>query len=738
MKSFTRHLRNPVILVVFWGLFSAIIGPTAFGAEKTLVVPDKYPTIQEAIDAASSGDTVLIKAGIYEELLTFKDGINLQGEDRDKVKVRCNAKSGSVVTVNKCRKGNITELTFEHSSVNPDDMVGEKRLKIPLIIMSESSISIVRCTISGGVNNGILIQGAGECKILDSEISDNGWNGIAVTGSGANPVIKGNQCSNNREHGIYFGEGAEGLAKQNICTNNKCHGIIVVGKGTSPILKRNRCSTNGGNGIYFDSGTVGLAEENICTGNDYNGISVMGKGTNPTLTGNDCSSNKKNGIWIGKQARSIAENNTCQNNKLHGISVNDKDTSPTLKRNRCSVNGESGIIFFSGTGGLAEQNVCTKNKWHGISVFDQSTKPTLRRNQCIENERTGIWFPDSTKAKSIENICRNNGSIEFHQLRNLLKAEKFDDLEEIASRLREKKLRFKRGAWQLHDFYEFLGRPWVGLRPLKEKGLFGVLDRWIAARPESITPHIIKARAYVSIARHVYGCDCTLKMTTEDRKVFVEKLRAASGVLEAAEKLTVKDPELNWLHLTVGTGLRKPDAEMDKLLSKGAAIEPGYYPLYTQRAISLLPPWGGRPGQLEALAERAVEWTKKTEGQSLYAIIAGVVLQKEGPSKFLINHRFSYPRIKQGHLDFLTNYPESTFFLNRYCLFASLYKDKKTAKRLFDKIGNAWDKEVWNDERYFKKYRRWASAGDTGSTQATSKPAASTSKNSDRDKAGNK
>jgi len=50
---------------------------------KKIIVPDDYKTIQEAINAAKSGDIVTVSPGIYYEQLVMKDGVKLVSDSSD-------------------------------------------------------------------------------------------------------------------------------------------------------------------------------------------------------------------------------------------------------------------------------------------------------------------------------------------------------------------------------------------------------------------------------------------------------------------------------------------------------------------------------------------------------------------------------------------------------------------------------------------------------------------------------
>lgn len=82
--------------LTYWLGGMACVGAKVVGINP-IRVPDDYPTIQEAINAASDGDTVLVAAGTYYENVVINKTIVLIGEGRDVTFI--DASGGTAITV---------------------------------------------------------------------------------------------------------------------------------------------------------------------------------------------------------------------------------------------------------------------------------------------------------------------------------------------------------------------------------------------------------------------------------------------------------------------------------------------------------------------------------------------------------------------------------------------------------------------------------------------------------------
>jgi parallel beta-helix repeat protein len=71
------------LLLVLVFLTGLIVFLPVNADSRTIIVPDDYGSIQEAIDNASEGDTIFVKRGVYVENPVVNKSVSLVGEDRD-------------------------------------------------------------------------------------------------------------------------------------------------------------------------------------------------------------------------------------------------------------------------------------------------------------------------------------------------------------------------------------------------------------------------------------------------------------------------------------------------------------------------------------------------------------------------------------------------------------------------------------------------------------------------------
>ncbi|HEV3208875.1 MAG TPA: right-handed parallel beta-helix repeat-containing protein, partial [Chthoniobacterales bacterium] len=360
---------------------------------QTRVVPDQYATIQAAIDAAKAGDTVLVKVGVYNEALKFKEGIELRGENRDTTIVRFSSPPTGVVgqdhydiplEIRGCATGTVLNIGFEQE--RSDDRTDENIWMADAIELFDSSIAIENCRAQSDAGAGIL-----------------------VFGTKSAPTLLRNQFRQNKQGGISFEHGARGKAENNVCEENQYAGIMARGTGTSPELVNNQCRGNEGTGILFKQEAQGKAESNVCEQNKEDGILVNDSGTSPELVNNLCRGNEHFGIEF-YDAQGGAERNACEQNHWSGIAVSGSGAAPELANNQCRSNELDGIVFQNQAHSKAQSNVCERNKDSGISVIGSGTSPQLENNQCRNNANAGIYFDSGSNGRAESNICEGNAS----------------------------------------------------------------------------------------------------------------------------------------------------------------------------------------------------------------------------------------------------------------------------------------------------------------------------------------
>ncbi|MEN6384032.1 MAG: right-handed parallel beta-helix repeat-containing protein [Phycisphaerales bacterium] len=610
-------------------------------------------TIQSAIDSANFGDKVFVKSGTYIESLNLKDGIILEGQDANTVIIKSDFRMAPVLTVNDCRMVYVSGLTLTHLAPVLDEKIAGNW---PIVQINNSCAKIDNLIVFGSTTRGIQINNdpgrSDHVTVTDCMVYNNNYAGIFVIGCG-NAEIKNNICLNNKRSGIAFKDFSQGVVINNICKNN----------------------------LY------GLAAEDCAK---------------LEVRANTFHKNQNCGIWHNSvSSLDVADNNCCDNGKS-GIEIcGQKETSITS--NHCSNNGINGIYVMNGTRGVISNNTCSENKWHGISVGDNCPM-SVGGNRCFDNKKCGLY---SLGTMISQNETYGNGEFYWMEVYNKLNAGDYNDLEKLASSIRDKKKRFSDGRWQLNYFYQTFAAgngdgKWAD-------NLIRLTAQWTAKCPNSVTSRIAMAVAEISKAWQVRGSGYGITVSPEAWQLFGEHLKKANEILKEAEKLNTKDPALFAEWIAVGMGLG--DANMiEAAFNKGIAIEPDYYALHFKRCYAYLPKWLGTKGQYEKCAAQSADLTKDKLGDSFYFRLACDMTGQVKDINEFKDTNFDFKRVMQGAKDYSKLFPDfiDSHVSNKLCFMACACGDKESAKDYFMDIGDQWNENLWESYDNFNKYKSWA------------------------------
>lgn len=181
-----------------------------------------YKTIADAIEAASSGDTVYIKDGIYRESVVIGAGKNLtlEGESQDGTVIQFDlASKNDTATYNGMARYPIvyseSDLTLRNLTVAGPTAQHHGISGILAkagLVMERVTVRDIRCTADGqyvcGVTtygHGIMIEGTGSASITDCTIKDFQKNAVDINTTGA-VVLERNEI---------IGVGAQQIIAQN-------------------------------------------------------------------------------------------------------------------------------------------------------------------------------------------------------------------------------------------------------------------------------------------------------------------------------------------------------------------------------------------------------------------------------------------------------------------------------------------------------------------------------------------
>ncbi len=337
----------------------------------------------------------------------------------------------------------------------------------------------------------------------------------------------------------------------------------------------------------------------------------------------------------------------------------------------------------------------------GLAIgADQKSNP----NPCnlTADEATGLSGDISTDVRASRNYM---GTIA-----EMLKAEKFEEIDCLADRARSNKERFSGGTWKIHGLYGGLHEPvQYPLHATHEdwNNLLQHLQHWVTARPKSITARVALAHAYISYAFDARGTGASTTVSDSGWKLFGERIAEAKRILDEASALPTKCPEWYVDMLLVGQYQSWDVAEERALFEEAAKFNPGYYDYYLDLADYLLPRWSGQDGDTEQFLQQTADRIGGDEGDILYFQVAS--------SKYVIcgcqeDPNLSWERIERGFEASEKRYGVSMLNLNRIAYLATSFGKSSpiVADKILSRIGDQWDEETWGRKEDFETAKQWA------------------------------
>ena len=347
-----------------------------------------FTHIQDAINAASSGDKIVICNGIYSEQLSINKSLTIRADSGAilaPAPLRQNATSlttgngiAAAVLVNGATNVSMVGLTVDGTG----NGITECAPRLIGVYFRSSSGSLRHATIrnfklAGTLNacqsgTGVFVEsGAGinsDVEIADSSIHDYQKNGITANEAGTTARIHGNvvtgvgPTTGAAQNGIQIGFSAAGVIRGNIVANNfwsPCAAVETCRSVATGIL------VTQSNGVTISENTVGIDQ-----------VGIFVDGNDATLRDNTAyAASVFENIRIEGNANQITENET----------LNGGEADMFIQGNHNSVSHNSitdasvGILEAQGSSG----NVFTGNRFFGVGVTIQDPAAKSLKNGIV-------------------------------------------------------------------------------------------------------------------------------------------------------------------------------------------------------------------------------------------------------------------------------------------------------------------------------------------------------------------
>ena len=333
---------------------------TVFTFSQTVWVPDNYTKIQWAINNASEGTTIRVRAGLYNETVVVNKTVSIIGENKDNTIIDAKGK-GPLFNV-KADNVVISGFTLRNGYSG--------------VSLWQSKNTTIRGNNIDNMAYGIKVYQSSNSTIEENNVNDSQWFNIELDQSG-NSTLQNNHMTGNRYNLRIDGDTLPDFIN-NIDTTNTVNGKpvhylinqrdITINSSVLPsigylalinstnVTVKNLNLVNSGQGILF-AYTTNSVISNLTTTSNWNGIEVKAA-SNVTVTENKANNNFDFGIKFEHSSNSIVTKNNANNNGWAGIGIFTTQNS-VVNANIVKNNINYGIDLVYSTSNIVTRNNVT-------------------------------------------------------------------------------------------------------------------------------------------------------------------------------------------------------------------------------------------------------------------------------------------------------------------------------------------------------------------------------------------
>jgi len=229
-----------IVLLIFFGIFLAgCMGNNSLSNCVAIEGKGTYLKIQDAIDAASDGDTIHVYVGTYYESIVLNKSINLIGDGKDR----------TIIDYHKNDSGTIIEINNDQCTI--------KGFTITNSMKKFGSTWFIR---------GIEIESS-NTSISDNSISNTSY-GIHILPGSINNIISKNTISNN-QNGIEIVQSSNNKVLSNVISLNSQFGVVIFQKAEYNVISNNTFSNNN-EAVRLKDVQYNTIEQNLLINNTKN------------------------------------------------------------------------------------------------------------------------------------------------------------------------------------------------------------------------------------------------------------------------------------------------------------------------------------------------------------------------------------------------------------------------------------------------------------------------------------